>query len=552
MRAFLLFFVFFSSSCFACFQSDHVCQAEKMWKTLPIEHEGRIKPFDTFAREVLIKTHKKDRMGERSAVALVLSWHIIPEVWYRQKFIFVETEVKKAADFDLKRKHFTPEEIFQNEKFGVLFKEVKKLLTKKEKLNSFFKKVLKVHERLLYYPGVHVGTLLKIEPGEPSWKSVGSGSPFDLQFRKTLHSYVRLIGLQEGHSVKDYLSSKKNLDGVSSPDQFQIFKENFLKLKKHFKGSEKRLNVEIFYNSIKPFTKAWIFYLLFLLSFLTLITLKTYKRALSLMPWILGFSFLGFLFHVLGMAFRSYIMLRPPVSNMYETVVWVPLVALIVGFIFYLKGGRIIFVASNLIAFFCLLLTSLAPDILDGSLKPLEAVLNSSFWLITHVLIITISYSFFALSFVLSDMALISFLFKKKQPLSWVKNFSVPIYRCLQFGELFLALGVILGAIWADLSWGRFWGWDPKESWALVSFLSYLALLHGRLMGWVKDFYFAISCVLMFFTIIMAWYGVNFVLGAGLHSYGFGTGGVEYVLGFLLLHLVLCALSVLKYKKLSP
>ena len=178
--------------------------------------------------------------------------------------------------------------------------------------------------------------------------------------------------------------------------------------------------------------------------------------------------------------------------------------------------------------------------------NPLEAVLRSSFWLTTHVLTITVSYSFFFLAFVLGDMALISYLTNKRDSLSFVQKMFQPIYRSIQWGVVFLAGGTILGGIWADYSWGRFWGWDPKESWALISLLAYLALLHGKLIGWVSAFNLALFSVLIFFLVIMAWYGVNFVLGAGLHSYGFGSGGVEYVLAFLGLHIILCALALRK------
>ena len=100
-----------------------------------------------------------------------------------------------------------------------------------------------------------------------------------------------------------------------------------------------------------------------------------------------------------------------------------------------------------------------------------------------------------------------------------------------------LAGGTILGGIWADYSWGRFWGWDPKETWALISLLAYLVLLHSRLMAYIKEFGMAVGSVLLFFFIVMAWYGVNYVLGQGLHSYGFGAGGVEYVVAFALINL---------------
>ncbi|MCB0379328.1 MAG: cytochrome c biogenesis protein CcsA [Bdellovibrionales bacterium] len=101
-----------------------------------------------------------------------------------------------------------------------------------------------------------------------------------------------------------------------------------------------------------------------------------------------------------------------------------------------------------------------------------------------------------------------------------------------------MAAGTILGGVWADYSWGRFWGWDPKETWAFIALMGYLALLHARLVGWVKDFGILAGSVVSFSLVIMAWYGVNFVLGAGLHSYGFGAGGVEYVSAFVGLHII--------------
>ena len=112
------------------------------------------------------------------------------------------------------------------------------------------------------------------------------------------------------------------------------------------------------------------------------------------------------------------------------------------------------------------------------------------------------------------------------------------LYRCLQIGVGFLATGIILGGIWADYSWGRFWGWDPKETWALIALLGYIVILHGRLAGWLKDFGMFMASSFAFFLILMSWYGVNFLLGTGLHSYGFGSGGVIYVFSFAGLHLL--------------
>ncbi len=105
-----------------------------------------------------------------------------------------------------------------------------------------------------------------------------------------------------------------------------------------------------------------------------------------------------------------------------------------------------------------------------------------------------------------------------------VKPLSNFIYRAMQVGVLLIAAGTILGGVWADYSWGRFWGWDPKEVWALITLLVYLIPLHGRFAGWVSTFGLVAASVVCFLSVIMAWYGVNFVLGVGLHSYGFVEG----------------------------
>ena len=119
----------------------------------------------------------------------------------------------------------------------------------------------------------------------------------------------------------------------------------------------------------------------------------------------------------------------------------------------------------------------------------------------------------------------------------------------MQFGVVLLAAGTLLGGVWADYSWGRFWGWDPKEVWALIALLGYVVLLHMRYVGWVGQFGFAVGCVVSFLFVAMAWYGVNFVLGAGLHSYGFGNGGVQYVGIFTLAEIAFVIAMAMKFKK---
>ena len=178
--------------------------------------------------------------------------------------------------------------------------------------------------------------------------------------------------------------------------------------------------------------------------------------------------------------------------------------------------------------------------------SPLQPVLRDNFWLTIHVLTIVSSYAAGALAWGLGCLSLGYYLFGRyrdgrtgrKAPLATVALAGF-IYKAMQVAVLLLAAGTILGGLWADVSWGRFWGWDPKEVWALVSLLAYLIILHGRFVGWIGDFGLAAGSALGAAVIGMSWYGVNFLLGAGLHSYGFGQGGQTEFFSFLVLNLLL-------------
>ena len=169
--------------------------------------------------------------------------------------------------------------------------------------------------------------------------------------------------------------------------------------------------------------------------------------------------------------------------------------------------------------------------------------MRSNYWLIVHVMTISISYAAFMLAFGLGDLGLIYFAINEEKYAEQIQKTTTGCYRAMQIGVAFLAPGIILGGIWADYSWGRFWGWDPKETWALIALLGYIIILHARLVGWLKNFGTLAAGIITFNLVIMAWYGVNFVLGAGLHSYGFGAGGIEYVSVFVGLHFLFVAYS---------
>ena len=228
------------------------------------------------------------------------------------------------------------------------------------------------------------------------------------------------------------------------------------------------------------------------------------------------------------------------------------------------------------VAFFAALVTYYAP-VFDKNINPLMPVLRDNFWLTMHVLTITASYGAGALAWGLGNLALGYYLFGRyrdpldpnaalpegHQPANGDRPAAASVarrppevcatlgafnYKSMQVAVLLLAAGTILGGLWADVSWGRFWGWDSKEVWALVSLLIYLAILHGRYAGMFGNFGLAVGSVFGATAILMAWYGVNYVLGSGLHSYGEGVGGLGWVLGILALNWLFVAAAGLRHR----
>ena len=303
-----------------------------------------------------------------------------------------------------------------------------------------------------------------------------------------------------------------------------------------------KLAVEVLYLKFHPFRWAWVSWLLAALLLMAPGKESTSRRIT--LGWL--FSILGSLLLVVGFAVRIWIAGRPPVTNMYESILWVAFAASLFAIFFAARHHAPAYLlAASPVVILALVASDLQPAVLDPSLNPLVPVLRSNFWLTIHVLTITLSYGAFALATAFGHFLVFRSL--QNHSLPPVGDSGVDqLYRCLQVGVLLLAAGVILGGVWANYSWGRFWDWDPKETWALIALLSYIILLHGRLGGWWGGYGLAVGSIACFLTILMAWYGVNFVLGKGLHSYGFGNGGQPYVGVFALLEAGFVAWALLK------
>jgi ABC-type transport system involved in cytochrome c biogenesis permease subunit len=205
---------------------------------------------------------------------------------------------------------------------------------------------------------------------------------------------------------------------------------------------------------------------------------------------------------------------------------------------------RLFAVAGAIVSFTAAALAYYAPaTVMHRNIGSVTPILRDNFWLAVHVVTIMASYASAAIALIVGNIALGYYLFGRYRPQSPSAVRQPPaacgvlagfIYTAIQITVLLLAAGTILGALWADNAWGRFWGWDPKEVWALVSLLVYMLGLHIRKLGWSGDFGMAVTAVLGFTAILATWYFVNFVWGSGMHSYGSGAGGQWAVIGALI------------------
>lgn len=254
---------------------------------------------------------------------------------------------------------------------------------------------------------------------------------------------------------------------------------------------------------------------------------------------------IAFVFHSLILCLRCFILQRPPVSNMFETVIYVPWIAVLTGLLLWLKYRNSTLLFSAAFSAIALLLL-LKVSYLSANLENVQAVLDSQYWLLVHVLMVVGSYGAFILSGIIGHCYLLSY-WKHNKETEENKFLSKIILQSLYFGVALLIPGTILGGVWAAESWGRFWDWDPKESWAFISCCTYLIGIHAYRFHYIHHFGLALCSIIGLMIISFTWYGVNYILGTGLHSYGFGFGGEIYYYGYLLIEvLFLSFLSIPK------
>ncbi len=473
---------------------------EKAAGAIPILHGGRVKSFESFARETLREITGKERFVGQSAVSFIWARMSKPESFLDEKMIALDYRpLKESLLLDREQKYFSYREL--RPKVGELVNLVgssQKKRDQDERPSALEQKAEAVYGRLLLVDQLSGGDLFKVVPA-PSEEWL---SPWVIQNESGM-TFKALVA--QGLSVNEKsLQAWNTATHVTTQQKWR-----------------QMIGLEGQYYLLRPFQMGWMIYLC---SFI-LLMMNAGKDGLKKLGG--GLLIAGFIYHSVGMVLRSLILERPPVSNMYESIIfmsWI-LVLCIAGF--WGKGKNyFVLTSGSLAAALVLLYGDLLP--VEKSLGVLVPVLRSNYWLTLHVLTIVASYGVFGLAMALGHRHIIlNSLGRLSSPDEQASGQAM--LRLLQLGSLTLGIGTVLGGVWANESWGRFWGWDPKETWALITFLGYMALLHLRYAGKLTDQGLAIGTIIGFQLVLMTWYGVNFLLGRGLHSYGAGAGGTAWV-----------------------
>jgi cytochrome c-type biogenesis protein CcsB len=516
-------------------------------KSIAIQNRGRVKPLDTYAREVVQFVTGRATWNGFTPTELVFSWlTTFDKNWANTPFIKVEYgPLKKEIGLNPSVSYFSPTELKDNTALLQLFQKAQQKQQDKEKLEELDKKAAEVENKLGVVMSILQGEDLTILPNpqsiNKSWFPLTGVSfhadqlPYSPIQRNELK--VLLKPVLEAYMAGDASAWNRSMPAFASYLRNQLSSGAY--------PSPSEVTREVHYNSLRPFRWAWIFYFAAFVLLTTAIVTKMRPFTIA------GAAAMALAYgvHIYGFAIRCLIAGRPPVTNMYESIIWVTFACITFSLIIWAAyKNMIIPAAATVFAIVGLVLADNLPTVLSPDIHPLEPVLRSNFWLTIHVLTITASYAAFALSLCLGNVVLGNYLFRPEKT-QVLQNLTLYMYRAMQIGVVLLAAGTILGGVWADYSWGRFWGWDPKEVWALVALLLYLAVLHGRFTGWFKGFGFAAATVVSFLGVLMAWYGVNFVLGVGLHSYGFGTGGISYVIGYVAAQIGFILAAYIRYAK---
>ena len=518
--------------------------ADKFGHLLVQTFDGRFEPVHTLAYDVMHKLTRKDQFniegkGNLNAMQVFLDLLMDAEFWKNQKIIYVrEKSVLEAIGINDSKASFN--DFYDGQKYKLEEFVDKAYRKKPSEQNKFDKEIIKVDERINVYLMVLNGNMLKLFPEQNSptnkwvnWNDSAAHRPLtgslnilnsDLQLRDFNYSNILELYFQEvfkaANQTNDFSRANQIL-GYIDNIQRQVTPSDLI-------PSKAKVDSEIFYNKAKIFENLRNIYgllslILLSLAFTENLRVKKSKIISIILNICIGLLGIAFLYHTYGMGLRWYLTGHAPWSNGYEALLLVAWGGIVAGF-YFIRYSKITLAATSVLAF-AVLMTA-GHSSYDPQLTNLQPVLKS-YWLIIHVASITISYGFLGLGFFLGLINVILYLFKNKKNFVnidlLIKELTFINEMNLEIGLFLATLGTFLGGVWANESWGRYWGWDAKETWALVIVVVYAIVLHMRLIPKLKGvFAFNVASIIGFSSVIMTFVGVNYYLSKGLHSYGTG------------------------------
>jgi cytochrome c-type biogenesis protein CcsB len=497
--------------------------AENFGKLVVQSNGGRMKPLSTLNREIIQKLSGKASLLGMNADQLVLGMLSTPDVWKDVKMIKIQTpKLKNFLGVDVKEKYIAFSEVFKDGEYLLAAEAEKALQTKPIERGTYERDIIKIDERLNIMYSVFNGSLLNIYPKVKDEKDLKDNSKwyspleaiqgFTGQNKTAIETITR--GFINAVVEAKWEDADKYISMISIYQQ-KVGSDVIL--------SPSKIDAEILFNNLDIFFKLTLAYILLGLFMLIAAFVVIFKPDFKVKKvTTVFFVLLATLFslHTFGMGYRWFLSGHAPWSNIYETLVYISWSAVFAGVIFFRRSLLALSAAVIIAGIF--MFTAHLTDV-DPQITNLVPVLKS-YWLTIHVSILTASYGFFGLAAILGFLTLIMFIFRKDRPHidDIIKHVTAITEITLIVGLSAVTIGNFLGGVWANESWGRYWGWDPKETWAYVSIVVYAIVIHLRFVKSLSTpFVFASAALLSFSSIVMTYVGVNFYL-SGLHSYATG------------------------------
>jgi len=521
--------------------------AGEFGKVLVQDQKGRTKPLFTLSNDILRKVTRENEFEGLTSMQVFLGLYFDFNNWKDYPLIRISSsEVQKKIGITGKFASFSDLVSIDGNGMYKIADEVNAAYAKSPaERNKTDKELMKVDERLNIIYMIYKGDFLKLFPlrdGTNSWGS--STDALQKAAGKEDSVYIKSVmpALAEAMQTNNIVSARKITESVSS---YQA------KFSKYSLPSKSKTTAELLYYKLGIFEKLFPFYatigLIMLIGLITMVIRGSKEKSIlvKILGWVL---FAGFLFHTLGLGLRWYIAGHSPMSNGYESMIFISWATLLAGFIFSRKSA---FALSATAVLGSLTLMVAHLSFMDPEITNLVPVLKS-YWLTLHVSVITGSYGFLGLGAILGLIVLILISLTNDNNRQRISNtideLTMINFKTLTLGLYFLTIGTFLGAVWANESWGRYWGWDPKETWSLITIIIYSIVIHSRRIPGMKDiFTFNLISLFAFSSVLMTYFGVNYYL-SGMHSYA--AGDPVPVPSFVYITVIsLAALSFLAYTK---